>query len=477
MKPYGVSVAGFTRDVMLEGFLLTADPGACSLSALSERFLGRAAGKSLEEQAACILALAERLAPEIDAKQLRDAYEQIELPLIPVLARMTEAGIRVEPARLQGLSREMDSDLTRLAGSIHGLAGHPFNINSPQQLARVLFDEMNLPLPVRYGRGKTVSTAADVLEDLAADHPIAQQVLDYRQLAKLKSTYIDALPGLINPDTCRLHTTFNQAGSATGRISSSNPNLQNIPIRTEMGREIRAAFVPEPGWKLVVADYSQIELRLLAHMSHDPVLLDAFRSNEDIHTRTAAEVFGVPRDSVSPEMRRRAKAVNFGIVYGQSAFGLANQLGIPRGEADTYIRKYFERYAGVRAFIDATIAEVKKTGEVRTLFGRLRPIPDMNSRNAAARGFAERTAVNTPLQGSAADLIKLAMIRIDKDLRDRNLRTRMLLQVHDELLFESPPEEVEPVSAIVQQEMEGVREFEVPIIAEVGVGENWRDAK
>jgi DNA polymerase-1 len=320
-----------------------------------------------------------------------------------------------------------------------------------------------------------MSTAADVLETLAETHPIAQKMLDYRQIAKLKSTYVDALPLLIDSDSGRLHTTFNQCGAATGRLSSSNPNLQNIPIRTELGREIRAAFVPRPGWKLIVADYSQIELRLLAHMSHDAVLTEAFRNGEDIHTRTAAEVFGVPPLMVTPEHRRSAKAVNFGIVYGQTPFGLAQALGIERREAETYIRAYFERYSGVRRFIDKTIAEVRRSGVAVNLFGRRRPIPDMNSRNPNARNFAERTAVNTPLQGTAADLIKLAMIRIDEKLR--GLQTRMLLQVHDELVFEAPPEEVDQVRAMAKTEMEGVRKYDVPLLVDVGVGDNWRDAK
>jgi DNA polymerase-1 len=291
----------------------------------------------------------------------------------------------------------------------------------------------------------------------------------------LKGTYVDALPALIHPRTGRLHTSFNQIGAATGRLSSSNPNLQNIPIRSELGREIRAAFVPEPGWKLIVADYSQIELRLLAHMSHDPVLVAAFRSGEDIHTRTAAEVFHVMPALVTPDMRRGAKTVNFGIVYGQTPFGLATQLGIDRREAEQYIRRYFETYAGVKAFIEETIERVRRDGCAVTLFGRRRPIPDMNSRNSTARGFAERTAVNTPLQGTAADLIKLAMIRIDSLLAGQ--RARMLLQVHDELLFEAPPEDAAAVAALVKREMEQVHELDVPLVVDVGIGENWRDAK
>src|SRR6202047_2870201 len=336
---------------------------------------------------------------------------------------------------------------------------------------------MTLPAPVKYGKGKTISTAADVLEGLAAEHEIARKVLDYRQLEKLKGTYIDALPDLIDPKTLRLHTTFNQTGAATGRLSSSNPNLQNIPIRTALGREIRAAFVPRQGWKLVVADYSQIELRLLAHMSHDPVLVDAFRRGEDIHTRTAAEVFRVPPLMVTSDMRRNAKAVNFGIVYGQTPFGLAATLGIDRKEAEEYIRTYFELHAGVKKFIQETIAEVRKTGTALTLSGRKRPIPDMHSRNPNSRSFAERTAVNTPLQGTAADLIKLAMIHIDQILRHEKLETKMLLQVHDELLFESPPAEAKRVSELAKHEMEKVRTLDVPLIVRSGVGENWRDAK
>jgi DNA polymerase-1 len=330
---------------------------------------------------------------------------------------------------------------------------------------------------VKYGKGKTISTAADVLEELAADHEIVRKVLEYRQLTKLKGTYVDALPALIDQATGRLHTSFNQAGAATGRLSSSNPNLQNIPIRTSLGREIRAAFVPRDGWKLLVADYSQIELRLLAHMSGDELLVQAFREGEDIHTRTAAEVMGVPPLMVTPEARRDAKAVNFGIVYGISAFGLAAQLGIGRAEAERYIKNYFARYVGVRRFIDETIAEVRKTGVTKTLFGRERPIPEINVRNPNARGFAERTAVNSPLQGTAADLIKLAMVRIDAALAAGGFQSAMLLQVHDELVFECPPAELEEVSRMVKREMENACELKVPLVVDVGSGDNWRDAK
>lgn len=473
----GIEAKGFDHDVMLYAFLLCADPSGCSPDVVAERYLDRKLSAAAEQQADCSLTLAERLIADIDAQGLREIYTTIDLPLATVLTHMEQTGIRIAPEELKTLSEHMDAELQRLSNEIYALAGKTFNINSPQQLGKVLFEDLNLPAPVKYGKGKTISTAADVLETLAVDHEIARKVLDYRQLAKLKGTYVDALPLLIDPDTGRLHTTFNQAGAATGRLSSSNPNLQNIPIRTELGREIRAAFVPRENWKLVVADYSQIELRLLAHMSKDAVLVQAFRNGEDIHTRTAAEVFHTPPLMVTPDMRRAAKAVNFGIVYGQTPFGLATSLGIDRKEAEKYIKAYFELYSGVKTWIQQTIEEVRKSGVALTLFGRRRPIPDMHSRNPNARSFAERTAVNTPLQGTAADLIKLAMIRINRLITDQNLQTRMLLQVHDELVFEAPPEEARPIGEMVKREMEGVHKLDVPLVVDVGVGENWRDAK
>lgn len=477
LENLGFAARGFVHDVMLYAFLLCADPSGCSAETLAEKFLDRKLLADPEQAAESALAVYERLAPEIDRQGFRDLYGSIDLPLSFVLARMERTGIRIEPAQLKALGDRMDQDIQRLAAEICQIAGKQFNINSPQQLGKVLFEDMALPAPVKYGRGKQISTAADVLEELAGEHEIARKVLDYRQLVKLKGTYVDALPVLIDPATGRVHTTFNQIGAATGRLSSSNPNLQNIPIRTELGREIRAAFVPRESWRLIVADYSQIELRLLAHMSLDPVLVDAFRHGEDIHTRTAAEVFGVGPIMVTPEMRRNAKAVNFGIVYGQTPFGLAQQLGIDRKEAERYIKAYFERYAGVQRFIRAAIEEVKQTGVAKTLLGRKRPIPDMHSRNPNARSFAERTAVNTPLQGTAADLIKMAMIQIDRELEQRGLATRMLLQVHDELVFEAPPDEVETVRPMIKSIMEQVYSLAVPLIVDVGMGDNWRDAK
>jgi len=473
----GIDARGFDHDVMLYAFLLDADPSACALDEQARRRFDLKLGGSPEQHADITLEIWNQLHPAVDSRSLRELYVTMELPLTHVLTRMERTGVRIDSNELARLSQLMEGEIARLTSQIHALAGKPFNIASPQQLGRVLFEDLKLPAPVKYGKGKTISTAADVLEDLAADHEIVRKALEYRQLAKLKGTYVDALPALIDPRTGRLHTSFNQTGAATGRLSSSNPNLQNIPIRTELGREIRAAFVPREGWKLVVADYSQIELRLLAHMSGDPLLVEAYRNGDDIHTLTAAEVLGIHPLMVTPEARRSAKAVNFGIVYGISPFGLAAQLGITRGEAEKYIRNYFDRYQGVRRFIDETIAQVRQTGVTRTLFGRERPIPDINSRNSNARGFAERTAVNSPLQGTAADLIKLAMVRIDAALAAGAYRSAMLLQVHDELVFECPPEEVEEISKLAKREMESAGGLKVPLVVDVGAGLNWRDAK
>ncbi|HWB33484.1 MAG TPA: DNA polymerase, partial [Acidobacteriaceae bacterium] len=387
-------------------------------------------------------------------------------------------------AQLSAMSSRLAVEMDSLAEQIYAQAGQAaaqesalrFNINSPKQLGDVLFNKMLLPKPLKYGKGKVVSTAQDVLEELAEHHPVPRLVLDYRQLAKLRSTYLESLPTLVDSEG-RVHTTFNQVGTATGRLSSTNPNLQNIPVRTALGREIRAAFIPAPGNLLLSADYSQIELRLMAHFSQDPLLLNAYRTGEDIHTLTASEVFGIPVAQLDKETRNRAKAVNFGIVYGISPFGLAAQLGIEQKEARSYIDRYFERYSGVRRFIDETLETVRRDQAVRTYFGRVRPIPDIQSRNPNMRGFAERTAINTPLQGTAADLIKLAMLRIDAEITQRKLRSRMTLQVHDELLFDVIPEEEAELRALVLHEMEHVAEFSVPIVAELGLGSNWRDIK
>ncbi len=407
---------------------------------------------------------------------LMEVYHRIDLPLVPVLLRMEQAGVRIDPQVLRDLNARLTVDIDTLAERIYADSGHRFNINSPKQLGDVLFNRMDLPKPMKYGKGKVVSTAQDVLEELAERFPIAALVIEHRQLQKLKSTYLDALPQLADSEG-RIHTTFNQVGTATGRLSSTNPNLQNIPTRTAIGREIRTAFIAGPGNILMSADYSQIELRLMAHFSQDPLLLDAYRTGKDIHTLTAAEVFEVDAETMDKETRARAKAVNFGIVYGISPFGLAAQLSIDQKVAKEYIERYFDRYVGVRGFIDATLDIVRREQAVRTHFGRVRPIPDIGSRNPNMRGFAERTAVNTPLQGTAADLIKLAMIALDREITTRGLKSRMTLQVHDELLFDVVPEELDEMRELVKHEMESVAEFSVPIVADVGVGHNWRDLR
>jgi len=420
-----------------------------------------------------------RIAPilreEVEKRGLAGLYEKIDLPLAPVLARMEAAGVRVDSGALDKISRDAEQQICVLEKSIHELAGLEFKVNSPQQLAEVLFDKLNLQ-PPRKTRTKARSTAAEALEELALLHELPRKVLEYRELAKLKSTYADALPRLVHPVTGRLHTRFSQTGTATGRLSSSNPNLQNIPVRTELGREIRAAFVAPPGRVLLSADYSQIELRILAHLSQDPILVEAFRAGEDIHARTAAEVFGVGPIAQTREHRRVAKVINFGVIYGLSAFGLAQELGIEQKEAAKFIAAYFERYNGVKKFLDSQIADTRKTGFTRNIFGRTRPIPEINSPQPNLRNFAERTAMNTPMQGAAADLIKLAMIELDRELA-AGFEARMILQVHDELLFEAPEKELPRLKKLVKEVMEGAHKFRVPLLAETKSGPNWRDLK
>ena len=475
LEPRGIRPAGIVDDTMLAAFLLDSSRTDYSLEKAAGRYLGVAVDADLRRTADLVRRLGETFVGEIDAQGLREVYENVELPLAPILARMESAGILLDTAILGELSVDMERQITSLSEEIYGLAELTFNINSPKQLAKVLFEDLGLPAPARRGKTRSLSTASDVLEGLGDIHEVVPKILRYRQLMKLKGTYVDALPALIDPATGRLHTTFNQCGAATGRLSSANPNLQNIPIRTELGRQIRAAFVARRGWTLLAADYSQIELRVLAHISRDPVLVEAFRNGEDIHTRTAAEVFGVPPLMVGAEERRRAKAVNFGIVYGLSPFGLAKQLDIPQADARRYIDAYFARYAGVKKFMDQAIAEARRRGHTRTLLGRLRPIHDLDSRNPNVRGFAERTAINSPIQGSAADLIKLAMIRIDGQLHEQGSPALMLLQVHDELLFEVPESEAASLAAMVKDEMQQVYALDVPLVADVKVGANWRD--
>jgi len=470
-----VVLAGVKHDPMLYSYLLDPTYSSHSLPEVALRRFNLKLSGNLAEAADVTGRLASALRKEVDAQGLTSVYEEIDAPLVPVLARMEDAGVKIDPAALGEMSVKLLREADAKARDIYERCGVEFNINSPKQLGDVLFNKLALPMPVKYGKGKKISTAVDVLEGLAADHEVPQLVLEYRQLTKLKSTYVDALPALIRSQSGRVHATFGQTGTATGRLSSTNPNLQNIPIRTELGREIRAAFIAEPGHVLMAADYSQIELRLLAHLSKDKLLVEAFRRGDDIHTLTASQVFGVPPLMVTPDHRRQAKVVNFGIVYGLSAFGLSQNLGIEPSEARKFIDAYFEKYAGVRAFIDTTLEQTRQDQRVKTLFGRIRPIPDINSKNATQRGFAERTAVNTPLQGTAADLIKLAMIRIDEQIRKRGFRSRMTLQVHDELVFEVPGSELDAMKPLVREHMEKAYSLEVPLLVEIGVGPNWRD--
>jgi DNA polymerase I len=488
LEPHAVTLAGVRDDVMLYSYLINPTHGSHTLADVTARFTNRAlthvsktpspeeVANLLPEAANAVHRLSPGLRSQIESSGLTHIYETMDLPLVPVLLRMEQAGVRIDSIVLGEMSNRLAVDIDNLAERIYADSGHRFNINSPKQLGDVLFNKMLLPKPMKYGKGKVVSTAQDVLEELAEQHPVPALVLEYRQLAKLKSTYLDSLPQLTDVQG-RVHTTFNQVGTATGRLSSTNPNLQNIPVRTELGREIRAAFIPAPGNVLMSADYSQIELRLMAHFSQDPLLLDAYRTGKDIHTLTASEVFGVDAATMDKETRARAKAVNFGIVYGISPFGLAAQLNIDQRTAKQYIETYFDRYKGVQRFIEETLETVRRDQSVKTHFGRIRPIPDIQSRNPNMRGFAERTAVNTPLQGTAADLIKLAMLKIDQLIRDRKLKSQMTLQVHDELLFDVVPGEAEELQELVKQEMEHVAEFSIPIVAEVGIGKNWRDIR
>ncbi len=478
LAPHGVELAGVRDDIMLYSYLVNPTHTTHRLADVVARFTSRplqeTGDKQLTEAAHAIMLLGPLMREEVATLKTDSVYATIDLPLTPLLLRMEEAGVRIDLKVLDTMNSHLAAEMQRVGEEIYALAGHRFNINSPKQLGDVLFNKMNLPKPIKYGKGKVVSTAMDVLEDLAQHNPVPKMVLEYRQLAKLKSNYVDSLPLLADAEG-RVHTTFNQVGTSTGRLSSTNPNLQNIPIKTELGREIRAAFIAAPGNVMLSADYSQIELRLMAHFSEDPLLVHAYTHDEDIHKLTASEVFGIAPSAMTKEIRNRAKAVNFGIVYGISPFGLAAQLGIDQNEARLYIETYFARYTGVRTFIDRVLEETRSTQSVRTLFGRVRPIPDIQSRNANLRGFAERTAVNTPLQGTAADLIKIAMLRIDERMRAAKMKSRMTLQVHDELLFDAPKDEVEDIRTLVKHEMENVISLKVPIIAEVGVGNNWRD--
>jgi len=485
------------EDLQLAGHLL--DPsGAQTLKAIAQEHLGRdvaawedvagrgARAKPFEElgvevvaawageEARALPELAARLRKRIDADELAPVYDEIERPLTRVLSRMERAGVRVDEKHLAKLSEEYAREQDRLEREIHRLAGEPFLLSSPKQLQTVLFEKLALPIVKKTKTG--YSTDESVLEQLAAHHELPAKILAWRKLSKLRSTYIDALPPLVDPGTGRIHPSFHQLGAATGRLSASNPNVQNIPIRGAEGARIREAFVPAEGRTLVSADYSQVELRILAHYSGDASLVEAFRQGDDIHRRTAAEVAGIALSDVSDEQRARAKAVNFGIIYGSSAFGLAQQLGIAAGEAQATIDAYFARYQGVRRFLDETTERAREAGFVRTLFGRRRYLPDLGSRNRALRQAAERMAVNSVIQGTAADLIKKAMVAIDRAIEGEGLAATMILQVHDELVFETAPSGLERLEGLVREHMEGVARLAVPLVVDVGHGRSWREA-
>jgi DNA polymerase-1 len=496
----GIDLAGVRFDTMLASYLLNPSKRAHNLDQIALDFLNHktstfsdVAGKGknqltfdqvpLEqatpyacEDADITLRAYHVLAPMLEELELTRLIQTVEMPLVPVLMDMEKAGVRLDQDKLRALSKSFEHQLLGLEQQIYALAGQTFNIQSSQQLGSILFEKLGLPALKKTKKKTGYSTDVDVLTRLAEQHELPALILRHRSLAKLKSTYVDALLKQMDPQTGRIHTSFNQTVTATGRLSSSEPNLQNIPIRTAEGREIRKAFVPQEGWLLLSADYSQIELRILAHVADDPILIRAFEKDEDIHTRTACEVFKASPDEVTGDLRRQAKVINFGIIYGMSGFGLSKELGISPKMAQNYIDQYFERYSGVKAYVEQTIAQARRTQRTSTLLGRLRLLPDMASSNPNVRQFAERTAVNTPIQGTAADLIKLAMIRMDQAVKDQKFRARMLLSVHDEIVFELPPDELEDFKNLCLKVMENIWELKVPLKVNVAWGQNWAQA-
>ncbi len=496
---YGINVGDLSFDTMIAAY--TLDPtGKIGLKNLAHGLLDRkmieiteliGTGKKqitmaevdidIASDYACsdadvTLQLVPVLKQKIESEKLNDLFNNIEMPLIEVLASMEESGVSIDKDKLKEMSHEIEAEMKHLETQIFAISGEVFNINSPKQLQNILYEKLQLPITKRTKTG--ASTDAEVLDELAGKFEIARRLLDFRQLQKYKSTYVDVLPELINPKTGRIHTSFNQTITATGRLSSSNPNLQNIPAKGDMAKRIREAFVPkEKGWEILAADYSQIELRILAHLSGDPVFTRAFNEDLDIHKATAAEVFDVPLNEVTDEMRDKAKVVNFGIIYGMSDFGLSKSLKIKKTEAARYIDKYFTKHSGVKKFIDDIIAQAKKDGYVCTLLGRKRPLPDINNPNMGLRNFAERTAINTPVQGTAADIIKVAMINIQGQLQSKKLRTKMIIQVHDELVFEVPDEELAEIKKLVESEMVNAVKLSVPVKVHIAAGKNWAEAK
>lgn len=498
----GFEIGGLYEDTMLMSYLIQANENRHGLDHLAETRLDyetihfedvcgsgkdqitfdqvellKAAQYAAEDADVCCQ-LHELLRPELEENELVSVYNEIELPLIPVLARMELTGVRVDEAYLGEMSQMMRERIDELVKQIYELAGEEFNINSPKQLGEIMFDKLGLPPQGKTGKTKNYSTSHDVLEKLAAlGHELPAKLLLYREVTKLHSTYVDALPGMINAHTGRVHSSFNQFVTATGRLSSGSPNLQNIPIKSEMGREIRGAFLPKEGWVMLGADYSQVELRLMAHFSEDKTLVQAFRDGEDIHRRTAAEIMDVMPDLVDDSMRRTAKSINFGLIYGMRAFRLSQELGITRKQAQSYIDRYFEKMPGVPRFWDEVVERARAAGEIRTHFGRRRLLPELKSRNKSMQAQGERLAVNTLIQGTAAEMIKLAMIRLDAALREQELQARIILQVHDELILECPPEEAERVGDLLKTCMEEVVDFRVPFLVEVHQGKNWKEVK
>ncbi len=476
----GWSLLGVDFDLVLAGYLSDSRGRTPSLSTLAREHGGLRAPEppstreTLAEEAACVASVLPGLRARLREAGGEDLLRTVELPVAAILASMERAGVRLDSGQLQALSAELRAQIGGLEAEMFRLAGREFLPGSPQQLAAILYDELGLRSSRRTKTGR--STDAHALEGLRDEHPLVPLILEWRQVTKLKSTYVDQLPALVDPEDGRVHTSFNQAVAATGRLSSSDPNLQNIPVRTELGRRIRAAFIPgEKGWELVSADYSQIELRLLAHLSRDPELLAAFGRGDDIHADTAARVFGVERDQVSPDQRRMAKVVNFGVLYGLSSYGLARDLGMPPADAEEFIARYFATYAGVAGYLEGVREEARAKGYVATLLGRRRYLPEITSSSRQVREANERMAINMPLQGSAADLMKLGMIEADRVLRREGLRAQALLQVHDELLLEAPPDEVAAVGRLARTAMEGVMELAVPLVVELKAGPNWRD--
>jgi DNA polymerase-1 len=493
-------VAGFQYDTMLESYVLNSTASQHNMDALAKKYLGvdtihyaDVAGKGARqisfsqvgldeacayaaEDADVTLRLHQTLWPQLQAEPtLARVFAEIEMPLSPVLARMERTGVLIDGALLRTQSSELGHAMIKLQEEVHAIAGRPFSLDSPKQLAQVLYEERGLPVKVRTPGGQP-STNEEALEELADADELPRKILDYRSLAKLKSTYTDKLPELINPDSGRVHSSFHQAVAATGRLSSSDPNLQNIPIRTPEGRRIRQAFIAPKGWLVLAADYSQIELRIMAHLSGDAGLLRAFKQGQDIHRATAAEVFGKTPDEVSSNERRAAKAINFGLIYGMSAFGLGRQLGIGRGEAQDYVDLYFSRYPGVRDYMDATRRKVRDQGYVETVFGRRLYLPDIRAKSYAARQGAERAAINAPMQGTAADIIKRAMIEMDQWLAPHEDEIRMLMQVHDELVFEIREDRLSHYRDGIAERMSSAAELAVPLVVDVGIGANWDEA-